>query len=97
MIQYHFTPKDGTYTISYSDLREKYEELAILSDSKFMERLPDAAHAACIIGWFKELGPDATIGDEGVVHEIIHLMVFGGNDYTIKKVRDKFDTLLKLE
>ncbi len=83
------------FSLSYSVLKEEHRKMVALSDAEFMTKLPAAAHLACIIGWLKELGPDATIGDEGIVHELIHLMD-GTGTTPLEKVRTLFATVLAL-
>ena len=58
----------ATYSLSYRELRERVQEFVDMTDEKFLESLPEAAHLACIVSWVKELGIDETVGDEGVVH-----------------------------
>lgn len=65
------------YGLSYSDLRQTYREFVEMHDADFVRQLSRAAHLACIICWLKELPADATIGDCGIVHELIHLMTTG--------------------
>lgn len=95
MIEY--TPRDGSgaYSLSYSELKEKYDKFVGMSDVEFLGNLPAAAHTACIIGWLKELGADATIGDTGIVHQLIHLMQLPGV-VPVKSVRKQFKELLRL-
>lgn len=96
MIEY-VTDSGARYLLSYSELREKYFEFVKMTDAEFLANLPAAAHFACVVGWLKELGPAATIGDEGIVHELVHLMhipeTCGGN---LKRIRRSFRDLLML-
>lgn len=90
-----YVVEERRYGLSYSDLRQTYLEFCAMPDEEFLVTLPRAAHLACIIGWLKELPNDATIGDTGIVHEIIHLMTTGTTT-TLAEVRDKFKRLLEL-
>jgi hypothetical protein len=83
------------YGLSYSDLRANYHEFTSMSDEDFIRNLPRAAHFACIVGWLKELGPNATIGDTGIVHELVHLMS-SGTTTSLVQVRKSFAELLEL-
>lgn len=95
MIQYAPDGTGETYGLSYSELREQYERFVNMSDVEFLGNLSAAAHTACIIGWLKELGADATIGDTGIVHQLIHLMQVPGV-VSLKKIRKQFKELLRL-
>lgn len=85
------------FSLSYQELREKYHEFCIMSDEDFMKSLPAAAHFACIVSWLKELPNDCTIGDKGIVHELIHLMhIPEGNTVTLQQIRELFKKNLEL-
>ena len=43
------------YSLSYSDLKERYLNIAELSNEAFMNRLPEILHTACIICYVKEI------------------------------------------
>lgn len=83
-----------TYSVSYRRLKDQYLELVEASDVDFMNRIHEALHLACIISWFKELGIEDTVGDEGAVHRLIHLI--DGSETDIKSVRETFNETLKL-
>jgi hypothetical protein len=86
------------FTLSYIELREKYFMFIKMSDKEFLNNLPSAAHFACIVGWLKELPNDAVIGDQGIVHEIIHLIhIPNSNTRNLKEIRKQFKQLLKLD
>ena len=86
---------NGTFSLSYQELRETHAEMCALSDEEFLRSLPAALHLACIISWLKELGPDATIGDQGIVHELVHLL-HSGTTATVAEVREQFRVMLAL-
>jgi hypothetical protein len=86
------------FSLSYQELREEHERMVTLDDAGFVAELPAAAHLACIVGWLKELGPAATIGDGGIVHELVHLMHMGpsGTTQPLAEIRAQFARLLFL-
>ena len=88
--------ENSTYSLSYNELKEKYLKFCDMSDDDFLNNLQKAAHLACFIGWFKELPSDMTIGDRGIVHEIIHLMDSTLSTSSIRYIRKKFEEYLKL-
>lgn len=101
MIDYLPDPSNPSrqFSLSYQGLREEHERMVALDDAAFLLQLPAAAHLACIIGWLKELGPNATIGDCGIVHEIVHLMHLGLEESTtgLDEIRGSFAHLLRLD
>lgn len=103
MIEYRLRDANGSdshYSLSYQELREHHERLCRLSDRRFLQpkHLIESAHLACIVGWLKELSRDATIGDRGIVHELIHLMTGIAEDDpgAVKRIREQFKALLEL-
>lgn len=86
------------YSIGYSELREQYHAFVRMTDAEFMAKLPSAAHFACVVCWFKEVGLDASVGDRGIVHMLIHLIEHGNTapNEPLKEVRKLFNSLLKL-
>lgn len=88
------------YGISYTELRDEHRELCSMSTPDWMTHLPRAIHLACVIGWFKELPNDATIGDRGIVHELVHLIsaTYEGAELqqVIRRVRKQFAEVLRL-
>lgn len=91
----HITPEGSQFTIHYRNLKYEYDRFCEMSDEDFLKILPDAAHLACIIGWFKELDNDQTLGDTGIVHELINLIT-GTGTATLADIRGMFKEYLKL-
>lgn len=63
-----------TYVLRYQQLREEYLRHCAMSDKEFMANLPSATHLACIICYLKETPSYVCLSDEGIVHQLIHLM-----------------------
>lgn len=68
-----------------------------LSDYDFIKQLPAIIHTACFLSFIQSRSSDRhidTLSDEGVLHELIHLMTI--QDTTtreIRRTRGKFMTL----
>src|SRR5699024_3007402 len=93
----HYTVEGTTYSLDYQDLKKRYQAVVNYSDEVFMDNLPEIAHLACIISYFKGLGNNATIGDKGIIHELIHLMTDKyepTND--LQEIRKSFNDKIKL-
>lgn len=94
----HETYDGKKFHLSYQELRGHYYRFVSMKDEEFRRNLPDAAHFACVVCWLKEVGPDASIGDTGIVHQLIHLMTIGDDPIVqIKDVRKQFKKLLFLD
>src|SRR5690606_8083126 len=93
----HYVVDDMKYSLDYQGLKRQYKLVVEMSDEKFMAELPKIAHLGCIISYFKGLGNNATIGDKGIVHELIHLMT-EPNEPTndLQEIRESFNEKIKL-
>ena len=83
------------FSISYGELREHYHNFCDMDDEKFIENIIDALHLACIICYFKETPTEYSLGEEGIVHELIHV-VKNDNVRTLSEIRKDFENILKL-
>lgn len=65
-----------------------------LSDIGFVKQLPDIIHTACFLGYISSHSASRHIdilSDQGVLHELIHLMVDNNTDTRkIRRARGKF-------
>lgn len=56
----------------------------------FLENLPKVLHMACFLSYIalkaRTMEPESIVGDEGIVHELIHLMTEPFSEDRIKKV-----------
>lgn len=86
-----------TYGVSYQDLRERHIALCETTDADFLAKLPEALHLACIIAWFKEMPSQHVLSDEGVIHQLVHLLHIPGCELVVlADVRKQFAEDLKL-
>ncbi len=88
---------DRKYGVSYSDLRERHISCCAMTDAEFVGKLPEVLHLACIIAWFKELPTDHVLSDEGVIHQLVHLLHIPSCELVVlADVRKQFAEDLKL-
>lgn len=88
---------DRTYGLSYSNLVTTYEKFVGMSDTEFMRQLGSAIHFACFVAWLKELPSSMVLSDEGVIHELAHLLdPECGGCAEVARVRSMFNEQLKL-
>jgi len=86
---------DRKYSVKYSELRKLYQNFCAMSNSDFMENIHDALHLAIMICWFKDVQHDYSLGDEGIVHELAHILT-NTNTRTLDEIREDFELILKL-
>ena len=66
--------KDKFYTFSYSELRQMYFKYKNMNDDDFEKNILDILHFSCFVCWVKELPNEVTIGDMGLIHEMVHFL-----------------------
>lgn len=88
---------EGTkFSLSYQDLREHYLNFCDMSDSDFLNNLPDALHLACVICFLKETPTYVCLTDKGIIHELVHLLKEDGTTTSLQEIRDLFKLTLCL-
>lgn len=94
----YITSDDKRYHYSYQQLRQEYLRMVEMSDKEFIKNLVPAIHLACAICFFKELGLEPSIGDDGVVHNLAHLMHIPGEPMIVlADIRRQFKETLRLD
>jgi hypothetical protein len=95
-MQYIPTGSDKKYSFSYKELKHLYERYIGLTDDEFIKELYDILHFACFVSYVKELNREQTTSDEGIIHQLVHLLKAHETDADLKEIRTDFETLLKL-
>jgi len=79
---------DGHYLLSYQSLREDYRRYSAMSDEEFSANLLPILHFTCITCWLKEQQAQYLLGDTGLIHELVHLL--------LAQINPEFTTTTKL-
>lgn len=91
---------DGsTYSLNYQQLREDFYFYRNLSDIEFKKKhnVIKALHFACIVLYLKEAGCEMTVGDKGIIHQLVHLLHIPDEPLVdLKEVRSLFNQVLYL-
>ena len=88
---------NNKYNLSYSDLRERYNEICSLSLESFLGRLPEVLHLSCMISFLKEVPAYNTLADDGLMHELIHLLHIPDEPLVCaEKIKKQFEEEMKL-
>ena len=99
VIEYRPRPDtDDHYGFSYRETRRLYREFVAMTDEEFFgAQLPDAMHLACFIAYIKEIPAEDVVGDQGLLHEMIHTMTTTDmTDADRANIRKMFYQLLEL-
>lgn len=91
-----YLSEGSKFSLSYSDLKEHYLNICEMSDSEFLEKLPDAIHLACFICFLKEIPTYVCLADKGIVHELVHLLKENGTTTSLEDIRELFKNTLAL-
>lgn len=87
----------STFVLNYQQLREDYFYYKNLSDADFMKSLIKALHFACIVLYLKEAGPEMTVSDKAIIHEMIHLLDIPEEPLIdLQEIRELFNQVLYL-
>lgn len=91
------------YSFSYSELKEDYLDYTSMSSAKFFSDIPKVLHFVCIVSYIKELPTYILLSDEGLIHQLVHLMDNQTKDEpnidntsVRRQIRRDFKTLCKL-
>lgn len=93
----NYVLKGTHYSLSYQELKSEYEDLVQMNDERFATQIPRALHLACIICFLKEIPSHECLSDEGIVHQLTHLLHIPEEPLcNLKEVRELFKNALKL-
>ncbi|AZC88402.1 hypothetical protein C4K29_2099 [Pseudomonas chlororaphis subsp. piscium] len=87
------------YSASYQELREEHARFVQMTDKRFLKELPAALHFAVFVCWFKELPASQVLSDEGIVHQLAHLIHLRDEPLVMTRlgeIRELFNKQLQL-
>ena len=85
------------YNLNYQELKDSYNEFISIPDDEFLDRITQVIHLACVICYLKETPNEYTLSDEGIIHQLVHLIDIPDEPMVdIKEIRDNFTEILKL-
>lgn len=84
------------FSMDYQDLKKTYEEIIKYSDTEFLDNIPRILHFCSFVAYIKNIPTSTIHSDDGVIHELIHIL----NDVELvndlKRIRDDFEMIFKL-
>lgn len=82
---------DKLYAFNKKDVRLTYYDFLSMEDDEFLENIVSALHFAVYVCWIKDIPTDDCLSDEGIIHELVHLLKENTKKYTdLVKVRKNF-------
>lgn len=84
------------YRLDYQELKSEWMRFDEMDNEVFVQNAIHAAHLACVICYLKGLGPEATISDKGIIHELIHLATLDYSANQLNAIREQFKNILRL-
>ncbi|SDY30561.1 hypothetical protein [Pseudomonas sp. NFIX28] len=90
---------NNQYAASYQELREERARFTQMTDKRFLKELPAALHFAVFVCWFKELPSSVVLSDEGIVHQMAHLIHLKDEPLVMARlgeIRELFNKQLQL-
>lgn len=96
--------KKHLYIFSLPNLKKDYKVFTEMQDATFVANLIQIIHFACIASYYKNLKPEESLLDTGIVHKLVHLLnategvlVLRQDFYTeVKETREQFKNLLAI-
>lgn len=97
----YITETGRKYSLRYQELREDYHRYKDMSDDDFIANVLDILHFCCIVSYLKETSSQILLGDEGIIHELIHLVTIYSLDkneikFKLGEIRKNFNVTMQL-
>lgn len=62
------------YTLSYEELKIDYQKFVSMTNKEFFSNIPSILHFICIVSYLKELPTSILLNDEGLIHQLVHML-----------------------
>jgi hypothetical protein len=88
---------DRKFIYDHASLRYAFDLYEKFTNEEFLENAVDILHFAVYVCWLKEIPSDECLADDGIIHELVHLI----QENTIKhsnleNIRKKFNKTLTI-
>lgn len=90
---------NNKYILNYQELKNDYLFYKSLSDKEFLNNIIKIIHFCCMVSYLKNLPTSCVLIDNGIIHELIHLLDDNTKDEAINrllKIRNLFNELMEL-
>ena len=87
---------DKRFSFSYKELKERYLKYVDYTDEKFLANIKEILHFVVFVSYVKEIDSRALLSDDGLIHELVHLLNGVETVGNLEDIRDNFKELMKL-
>ena len=87
---------DKRFSFSYKELKERYLKYVDYTDEKFLSNIKEILHFVVFVSYLKEIDSRALLADDGLIHELVHLLNDVGTVENLEDIRDNFKNLMEL-
>lgn len=96
-IRYKGEYSKNEYGLSFEELEEEFVALVEMNDNNFFKNISRAIHFAVFICYIKQIPSYLCLADEGIIHELVHLLQHGkrGGIKKFSSIRKQFKRELK--
>ena len=96
-----YMENDRKYSLSYQELKNEYHTYLNMTNEEFLSDIPRLLHFICIVCYLKEVSSEVLLGDEGLIHLLIHRLDGTSSDpitnnISIKQLRKQFKQICSL-
>lgn len=87
---------DKRFSFSYKELKEKYLEYVDYTDEMFLANIKEILHFVAFVSYLKEIDSKSLLADDGLIHELVHLLNDVETVENLEDIRNNFKELMKL-
>lgn len=84
------------FSYSYQELKSLYEKIVNMNDTEFLDNLKMIIHTTIFICYIKEIPNHIILSDDGLIHELAHLLNEIETVTSLSSIRLTFKELLRL-
>lgn len=87
---------DKRFSFSYKELKERYLKYVGYTDEKFLANIKEILHFVVFVSYLKEIDSKVLLPDDGLIHELVHLLNDVETVENLEDIRDNFKELMNL-
>ena len=85
------------FLFDIKSLQYSFKQYKNYNDEEFLNDIENILHFAVYMCWLKEIPSDICLSDDGIVHQLVHLLKRSTKKHSdIKEIRKNFNKFLKI-
>lgn len=84
------------FSYSYRELKERYLKYVDYTDGMFLANIKEILHFVVFVSYLKEIDSRVLLIDDGLIHELVHLLNGVETVENLEDIRYNFKELMKL-